>query len=187
MADAVPETLPAPVSPLALHVRRVGGSVVGRKVELGAIRQELTSAKAGRLAALTLEGEPGIGKTRLLLAAAELAAAEGSTPLAVTADEEICGPFLVARGILAASAEFESNGAREPLERALAAISGRDDPTLDGLSPDHKLVRVFDLAAVALRALASVNPVALLIDDFQWADEDSVRMLRYVVRTDSNV
>ena len=65
------------MSTLALHVRRVTGSVVGRKVELGAIRQELTSAKTGRLTALTLEGEPGIGKTRLLLAAAGLALATG--------------------------------------------------------------------------------------------------------------
>src|SRR5262249_61460038 len=103
MADAVPETLPAPVSPLALHVRRVGGSVVGRKVELGAIRQELASAKAGRLTALTLEGEPGIGKSRLLFAAGELAAADGVTSLAVTADEEIRGPFLLAPGLLASS------------------------------------------------------------------------------------
>ena len=46
---------------------------------------------------------------------------------------------------------------------------------------------MFDLAAVAIRALASANPVALLIDDLQWADEDSVRMLRYIVRTDADL
>ena len=78
--------------------------MVGRQVELGAIRQELASARAGRLTALTLEGEPGIGKTRLLVAAAEAAAAEGFTPLAATADEEIRGPFLLARGIFASPA-----------------------------------------------------------------------------------
>ena len=178
-----------PLSPLALQVRRVTGSVVGRKVELGAIRQELASARTGRLTALTLEGEPGIGKTRLLVAAAELATAEGFTPFAVTADEEIRGPFLLARGIFASSAahEHDGNGAGEQLQRVLDAISGRDDPTLDALSPDQKLLRVFDLAALAVRALATANPLALLIDDFQWADEDSVRMLRYVVRTDSDV
>src|SRR5262245_61275090 len=176
----------APTLPGALQIRRATGPVVGRQVELGAIRQELASAKGGRLTALTLEGEPGIGKSRLLLAACELAAADGFIPLAVTADEEIRGPFLLARGLLA-SASSESNGAGEQLQRALDAISGRDDPTLDALSPDHKLVRVFDLAAVAIRGLASANPVALLVDDFQWADEDSVRMLRYVVRTNADM
>ena len=177
------------MSPLALRVRRVTGSVVGRKVELDAITQELASARAGRLSALTLEGEPGIGKTRLLVAAAELATAEGFTTLAVTADEELRGPFLLARGIFASSAthERDDNGAGEPLQRVLDAISGRDDPTLDALSPDHKLLRAFDLAALAIRALATANPLALLIDDFQWADEDSVRMLRYIVRADADV
>ena len=179
-----------PVSPLALQVRRITGSVVGRQVELGAIKQELATAKAGRLAALTLEGEPGIGKTRLLLAAAEVAAAEGFIPLAVTADEEIRGPFLLARSILASPAAHEGSArtaAQEPLQRALDAMSGHDDPTLAALSPDHKLLRVFDLAALAVRALAAAHPVAILIDDLQWADEDSVRMLRYVIRTDAEL
>ena len=130
------------MSPLALQVRRVTGSVVGRKVELGAIRQELAAARAGRLTALTLEGEPGIGKTRLLVAAAELAAAEGFMPVAVTADEEIRGPFLLARGIFASSVaqEHGSNGAGAQLQRVLDAISGHDDPTLAGLSPDQNLL-----------------------------------------------
>ena len=175
------------VAPLALHVRRAAGPVVGRQVELGAIRQELASARAGRLTALTLEGEPGIGKTRLLVAAAEAAAAEGFTPLAATADEEIRGPFLLARGIFASPAVRGVNGAREQFERVIDAISGRDDPTLDALSPDQKLLRVCDLAAVAIRALAESQPVALFVDDLQWADEDSVRMLRYIVRTDSDL
>ena len=185
-AEASPRTATLPV---ALQVRRATGPVVGRQVELGAIRQELASARAGRLTGLTLEGEPGIGKTRLLIAAAEVAATEGFTPLAATGDEEIQGPFLLARGIFASAAVHEngSNGAREQFRRVLDAISGRDDPTLDTLAPDRKLLRVFDLAAVAIRELAAVNPVAVLVDDLQWADEDSVRMLRYIVRTDGDV
>lgn len=178
---------PSPMSPLALHVRRAAGPVVGRQVELGAIKQELASARAGRLTALTLEGEPGIGKTRLLLEAAELAAAEGFTALAATADEEIRGPFLLARGIFSSATNGNGNGTQEQVQRVIDAISGRDDPTLETLSPDQKLLRVFDLAAVAVRALAAAKPLALLVDDLQWADEDSVRMLRYVVRTDSDL
>ncbi len=188
-AQAAPIAPTSPVAPLALHVRRAAGPVVGRQVELGAIRQELASARAGRLTALTLEGEPGIGKTRLLFAAAETAAAEGFMPLAATADEEISGPFLLAQGIFASPAVRGNgaNGAREQFERVIDAISGRDDPTLDTLSPDQKLLRVFDLAAGAIRALAESQPVALFVDDLQWADEDSVRMLRYIVRTDSDL
>jgi DNA-binding CsgD family transcriptional regulator len=175
---------------LPLQGRRVTGFVVGRQVELGAIGQEIASAKAGRLTAVTLEGEPGIGKTRLLLAAAELAAAQGFVPLAVTADEEIRGPFLLGRSILASAAANEATdgtGAQEPLQRALDAITGRDDPSLDALSPDQKLLRVFDLGALAIRSVTAVNPVAILVDDLQWADEDSLRMLRYVIRADADL
>src|SRR5690606_25210781 len=39
------------------------------------------------------------------------------------------------------------------------------------------------LAAMALHALAAKRPLALLVDDLQWADEDSLRLLRYLVRT----
>ena len=31
------------------------------------------------------------------------------------------------------------------------------------------------------------QPIALLIDDVQWADQDSIRLLRYVIRANPNV
>lgn len=175
-------------SPMALHVHRATGPVVGRQGELDAIRQELATARAGRLAGLTLEGEPGIGKTRLLIAAGELAAEAGFTTVAVTADEELRGPFLVARSILGspeALGAARSPDAEEALARGLDAMSGRDDPGLASLPPDRRLLRTFDLGAVAFRALAAERPLAVLIDDVQWADDDSLRLIRYVVRADA--
>jgi tetratricopeptide (TPR) repeat protein len=174
-----------PYSPLAFQMRRVTGAVVGRPVELAAIQQELQSARTGRLAAVTVEGEPGIGKTRLLLATSEIAAAQGLTTIAVAADEEIRGPFLLARSILGspeAAAAVAGTPAKESLQRSLDTLSGKDDPGLETLPPDQKLMRTLDLAAIALRDLAALRPMALLIDDLQWADDDSVRLLRYVVR-----
>lgn len=176
-------------SPLPIQLRRASGAVVGRPVELDAIRQEIASARAGRLAALTVEGEPGIGKTRLLLAAAEAAAAEGFTSIAVVADEEIRGPFLLARSLVGspeAAAAGEGTPAEEPLRRSVDALTGRDEPGLESLPPDQKLLRTLDLGAVALRALADAKPLAILIDDVQWADDDSLRLIRYVVRVASS-
>ena len=178
-----------PFSPMALHLHRASGPVVGRHVEQDAIRQELASAKTGRLAALTLEGEPGIGKTRLLLAAGEMALAAGFTTIAVTADEELRGPFLLARSIVGSPdslrAAAERPEAGEALARSLDAMSGQDDPGLASLPADRRLLRTFDLGAVAFRALAAERPLAVLIDDLQWSDDDSLRLLRYVVRSDA--
>ena len=125
MTHGVPARLARPQDPL-----------IGRAAELDALEQVLDELERGPPAAIELVGEPGIGKTRLLVAAAELATAEGFTALAATADEEIRGPFLLARGIFATSAtENGSNGARDQFQRVLDAMSGQDDPTLDALAP----------------------------------------------------
>ncbi len=175
-------------SPLALHVRRPPGPVVGRPVELTAIEQEMSSVASRGLAGLSVEGEPGIGKTRLLLAAIDMANARGLTTVAVAADEELSGPFLLARSIVGspdALAAAEGTPAADALARCMDAMSGQDDPSLASLAPDRKLLRTYDLAAVAIRDLASRRPLALFVDDLQWADDDSLRLVRYLVRADS--
>jgi len=177
-----------PQCSLLVQMRRVTGSLVGRAGELAAIEQELREAR-NHLAAITLEGEPGIGKTRLLLATAGLAAGVRFTTIAVTADEEIRGPFLLAQSIFAAPAlrdAIADTPAEAAVQRVVDAISGRDEPGLETLSRDAKLLRTFDLAGVALRMAAEQAPLALLIDDMQWADDDTLRMLRYAVRADTD-
>ena len=182
------DPLVGPQCSLAVQLRRATGGVIGRSAELDAISQELKAAASG-LAAVTLEGEPGIGKTRLLLAAAELASASGFTCVAITADEEIRGPFLVARSLFASSAIRDTcagTPAEAALKRVVEAISGRDEPGFESLSPDAKLLRAFDLAGVAVSTVATLRPLALFIDDVQWADDDTLRLLRYVVRSDAD-
>ena len=182
------DPLVGPQCSLAVQLRRATGAVIGRNAELDAVAQALREA-SGRFTAVTLEGEPGIGKTRLLLAASQLASASGFTCVAITADEEIRGPFLVARSLFASSALHDSAAgtpAEVAVRRVVEAISGRDEAGFESLSPDAKLLRAFDLAGVAISALAGSRPLALLIDDVQWADDDSLRLLRYVVRSDAD-
>lgn len=87
-----------PISHGGIRLRRATGAVIGRSAELAAVTETLEEARHG-IAGLSLEGEPGIGKSRLLLAAAEIASANGFAPVAVSADEELRGPFMLARGI----------------------------------------------------------------------------------------
>src|SRR5687767_14229380 len=187
MIDA-PPVAAAAFAPLGLFEHRTGRAVVGRPAELTAIEDAIAGADGGRLTALTVEGEPGIGKTRLLLAAREVAAARGFLTIAVGADEELRGPFLLARSIVGAPEVIEAVSG-SPSESAIlaagSALGGRDDPAFAGLSADQRLLRSFDLATMAVRALTAKQPLALLIDDMQWADEDSLRLLRYVIRTES--
>ncbi len=175
-------------SPLAMHALRAQGALVGRPAEVTALEQELAAAASGRLVGATLEGEPGIGKTRLLLAAGEMATARGFTTIGVTGDEELRGPFLVARSIVGSVEALQaatSTPAEASLARCMDAMTGQDDPGLASLPPDRKLLRTLDLGAVAIRDLAALRPVAILVDDLQWADDDSLRLLRYIVRADA--
>ena len=170
---------------MTMETRRGADDVVGRPSEVQALAREITRAHDG-LACVTLEGEPGIGKTRLMAAAADLAARAGFVVIAVAADEELHGPFLVARGLLSCAAlrtATDGTPASEALARATHAVEGRDDPGLGTLAPEQKVLRTYDLAALAIREAARIQPIAILIDDLQWADDDSTRLLRYVMRT----
>lgn len=176
-----------PLCSLGLYNGGPVGPVIGRTRELSAIRQGMLDARS-RLTCTVIEGEPGSGKTRLLLEADAVTTEDGFISIAVTADEEIRGPFLLARSIFACPALSEhvaGTPAAAAVERARDVLSNRGDTDLANLTPDQRLVRVFDVAALALRTIAAVRPLALLVDDLQWSDEDSLRLLRYVARAEA--
>ena len=136
---------------------------------------------------MVLEGEAGIGKTRMLEATAQLAS-EQEQPffvLDVAADEELRGPFLLFRSLLTspqmASVAREAR-AGEQLEAAQEAISGRSKH-MEGLSPQEQMLRTFDEVATTILALTRERPLLLMLDDLQWADDDSIQLIRYLVRT----
>ena len=166
---------------------RAAGPIVGRKRELAAIDEHIAGARSG-LRALVLEGEAGIGKTRMLEETAYLATGAEESPyvaLDVAADEELRGPFLLFRSLLGSpkvAAIAREAMALETLDRARDAIGGRSGG-MDDLSPQERMLRIFDEVAGAIAAIARENPVALLLDDLQWADEDSIQLIRYMVRT----
>ena len=166
------------------------GPLVGRGVEQLAIDQELDIAKAGALRVLVIEGEAGIGKTRLLGAAAESALARDMLPVYAGADEDLRAPFLLARMLLDAPPLVglaQRAGARGPLDRAIAALSGDGlEVGRAGLSAWDERLRVLDAGALALRMLSAHRPLVLLLDDLQWADEPSLQLLRYLSRVVSS-
>jgi class 3 adenylate cyclase/tetratricopeptide (TPR) repeat protein len=161
--------------------------LVGRAREQKAIAEALDAASSGGLRALVLEGEAGIGKTRMLEGAAETAAGldDPYWSLYVSADEELSGPFLLFRSLLTSPRMFaiaKESMALEQLDRAQEAIAGRGSRS-EGLSPQEQMLQTFDEVASAVLALTRERPVALLFDDLQWADEDSIQLIRYLVRT----
>jgi predicted ATPase/class 3 adenylate cyclase/DNA-binding CsgD family transcriptional regulator len=161
--------------------------IVGREAERAMIVDQLDAVTARALRVVSVEGEAGIGKTRLLEMAAEEAASRGFGVVIAGTDEELRGPFFLLRTLLVSTSMerlADEAAARETLEQARDVLWGRQQIS-GGLSPSEQMLRVYDMATVALRSIASTRPLALLFDDIQWADEDSLKLIRYLVRTSS--
>ena len=186
-ARADREVKAASASAFDLAAPRAVNAMVGRSAEQNAIRERLGMSASAGLQAVVLEGEAGIGKTRLIEATADMASG-GEQPfwvLEATADEELRGPFLLFRSLLTSprtAAIAREAMALEQLDRAQEAISGRSSGN-EGLSAQEQVLRTFDEVTSAILALTRERPIALLLDDLQWADEDSIQLIRYLVRT----
>lgn len=158
--------VPARAAPAAPDTALTPARQVAREAEMAAVQ---VAWAAGRR--VWLEGEPGIGKSRLL---SELAAAEpAALPVAAFAgDVEV--PFatlnrmlraLMTRGRPACEPEAASE-----LARLLPELGAR--PT----RPAHPSLLQQALAA-ALAAWRRQGVAALLLDDAQWADSASTALL----------
>jgi class 3 adenylate cyclase/tetratricopeptide (TPR) repeat protein len=181
------ETKAASAGAFDVHAARAQAPVVGRGRELEVVTQQLLATADTGLRAVVLEGEAGIGKTRMLEATAELASGLDRPffVLEVAADEELRGPFLLFRSLLTSpqmAAVAREAMAGEQLDRAQEAISGRGQH-MEGLAPQEQMLRTFDEVASTILALTRERPVLMMLDDLQWADDDSIQLIRYLVRT----
>ena len=138
--------------------------LVGRDDELSAIRDRVARAASGTPEAILIEGEAGIGKTRLLREAARIARRSGFTIFHAIGDElEQPHPFGV---LLEAFGEEIGLRPGAPIDRRLAATD--------------------DVLAFIERSSANGN-VGLFIDDLHWCDQETVNVLRTVVRRAAGV
>ncbi|MEU3492744.1 AAA family ATPase [Kitasatospora cineracea] len=146
----------------------------GRGTERAAVDRLLAAAGGGRAGALVLRGEPGIGKSALLDAAAS-AAAGWRVLRAAGVESEARLPHAVLSQLLA-PALGELDGLPGPQRAALERTLG----LADGPAGDRLLV---GLAVLTLLGdLAERQPVLALVDDLQWADPESAAVLRLAAR-----
>ncbi|MFJ5231741.1 AAA family ATPase [Kitasatospora sp. NPDC088391] len=146
----------------------------GRGTERAALDRLLAGAADGRAGALVLRGEPGIGKTALLAAAAE--AARGWQVLrAAGVESEARLPYAVLSQLLGPALD-RAAGLPGPQRAALQRTLG----LADGPVGDRLLV---GLAVLTLLGdLAEDAPVLVLLDDLQWADQESAEALHLAAR-----
>ncbi len=161
-------------------------TVVGREREVAELTRGLALGRRGP-AAILIEGAPGIGKTHLWRTA--VAAARGGTGVVLQArpaEAEARLSYAVLGDLVEPWRAAALAGLPAPQRRALAAALLLSDPS-DG-APDPRAIAVAVLGA--LRALAAARGgLVIAIDDLQWLDADSARVLGFAVRrlTDERV
>ena len=153
--------------------------VVGRGGELAAVERLLLRASHGPCG-LVLQGEPGIGKTTLWTAAHTLAAERGFQVLSSRPTKSESGFPLGAFGDLFSDVSPDiamrlPDPQRHALDVALLRVAPTSAPS------DQRALSV--ATANLLRELADLQgPVLVAIDDVQWIDESSARILSFALR-----
>ncbi|WP_043621955.1 ATP-binding protein [Nonomuraea candida] len=159
---------------------------LGRREELRALDEELSAAEFGG-GLVILEGEPGVGKTRLASEVARRALKRQFTVLAGRctdparkAYEPIAGAVeRLARtspALLLRAGVDQQCGQLVRLAPSLAAppLSLEVPPATEPVSERYQLMAA---ARTLIERLATVRPVLLIVDDLQWATLESLQML----------
>ncbi len=152
-------------------------AIFGRDEELAAITRFFDDERSASRA-LLLEGDAGIGKTTLWSEAVRLAESRGLVLSSRASQAETRLSFTVLGDVLVpaldGAVEELSVSQRNALEAAL--LLGRPSRS----RPDARAVSLAVLGV--LRALASVTPLTIAIDDLQWVDGPSARALAFALR-----
>ncbi|HEX6580334.1 MAG TPA: AAA family ATPase [Actinomycetota bacterium] len=154
------------------------GDVIGRESELATLHSFLDSIPTGP-SALLLSGDPGIGKTTVWKEGLAGAIQRGYLTLS-------CGPveaetrlsYAALGDLLEPVLEEALPTVPEPQRQALEVALLRSPRS--GARADQRAVCLAVLGCV--RSVASTSPVVVAVDDIQWMDLPSVRVLQFVVR-----
>ena len=157
--------------------------LIERESELAALGEVVEAATSGRGGAVLIEGEAGIGKTRLLAAARARASAAGARVLYARTDEtEARVPLAAARALLVRAAR--SVAADGPARLGALALN---DALAEPIGPGSRTDEVVHALWWMIVELAEEQPLAVLLDDAHWADELTLRVLRMAARRASEL
>jgi DNA-binding SARP family transcriptional activator len=187
------KTAPHTSAPAALAPSpMIGGSttpLIGRAHEMTRLRELIVQARAGHGHVAAVVGEAGIGKSRLVAEVAGEALAAGAHLLVgrcYESDQILpLGPWVEA----CRSAELIRDARlladlrpvwRAELTRLLPELDAAGLP-----SPSGSDLRLFESIAYLVEQLAARRPLVIVLEDLHWADEMSVRLLRFISRRSS--
>ena len=180
-----PAPRPEPAAGKPARAPSAAAGLVGRDLEFGQVMLAVDEARTSTRVVL-VEGEPGIGKTRLLEEAASLATARGATVLWGRAFEGGAAPAfwpwlpplrsLVDR--LDPAAELSPQLAS--LATATSRVDAGNGTDANPAVTDPTRFQLFDAVTGLIAQTSAERPLMLVLDDLQWADPASLQLLTFV-------
>lgn len=164
------------IGPMSQEASRRAGdaALVGRDAEREHLLRIFQEVRRGRSRTVVLTGPLGMGKTRLIRSLLEELPHRGLTVLSASGSEwESALPL----------AGYTQLMRSEPLRSRAGFDSGEQLPTaVDlGLTPDQA-VNYARTLQVHLEAQQRRGPIVVVVDDLQWLDEASLRILIFTAR-----
>ncbi len=188
------EMIPLP-GRLAVHP---GVGAVGRDTEVAAITDAVSEVAAGGgRQILLVSGEAGLGKTTVVTEAARSAFDAGACVLFGHCEEDLATPYQLLAEALGhyvtyapeeeLLAHVEAHGSE--LVHVVPALASRirDLPASKATDTDTERFLLFAAVVGLLSTMAGRQPVVLVLDDLQWADEGSLLLLRHLASADPAV
>jgi class 3 adenylate cyclase/tetratricopeptide (TPR) repeat protein len=181
-------------SSLGAVAGRARSAMLGRAGELATLERLLRRARDGRGQMVTLTGEPGVGKSRLIWELTRVAATDGWQMHEVACvSYGVLTPYLPVRNLLTKYFEVEDgDGARRIREKVatrMVALDTRlasdvsailalgnvanDDPEWQALDPTMRRQRILKAVRELLLAESRRMPLLLVVENLQWADSET--------------
>jgi len=165
-----------------------GGKLVAREAELERILRVADVVERGEGRLVLLAGEPGIGKTRLAQEVSlHLWRREFLVAMGRCYEPQQAVPFYpfldaLATAYVAAPVTIQEHaGLRWPYLARLLPDHLDDSSVVSSDRPEEQQ-RLFRAVTAFLVAVTRIQPVALLVDDLQWADTATLELLLHLAR-----
>jgi DNA-binding SARP family transcriptional activator len=163
-------------------------SLIGRDRQWKALAAAWKRTRRGTGRIVLVEGESGVGKSRLTDEFLRWVVADGGTVLRGRSYDRRAGiPFepvvevlrdtLTAPGLAGTAPEWLAEVAR-----VVPEIRDRFPALAASAAEPGEGWRLFEGVAQLIASVAAERPVAIAIEDLQWCDEDSCQLLRFLTR-----
>ncbi|MEZ2129268.1 MULTISPECIES: AAA family ATPase [unclassified Sinorhizobium] len=173
--------------------------IFGRTGQLDALTRLWNEARSGELRSVLVQGDPGIGKSRLVSEVLTLTEPGQDSVLL----EFQCSPFhsheplfpvldqlrrfIIPPGGVGSSASFQaliadaSQERRDAAQVLIALLSGDPNGHLAGLTARGRKERMFSVIQSVLDTISTIRTLLIVVEDLHWADPSTIEFFQRFV------